>query len=349
MSDEKDIQFDNPNAGVILNRINADTLHLMLNDWTLNTLANIQLIKHQPSVKVLEDAFKDKPCVITSAGEDLDKQLDYLKLIKEKVIIVTPETCLHKLISNGIRPDVVVVTDGTPKVKQHIYKVDTSRLHLVCCTWVNPDIIHAWRGRIFFYLTLDDHVGLYNLTGYAVTREFGGFLAGGCVAHTCMFMALAFGCSPILIGQNLSWKENLYAKDIPTLPDSRGKVFKTIDINGDDVFTNESFWSYRHTFDYIIPRLLVDKTIYNATEGGILGVNQELLDVRKKSMFGESEELRNKYSELLPFIPVTNPVKNLKLIKFKEVCESLIKEDIDKTIIDKLWEKDYIDINEVKK
>lgn len=341
------IKYEYIDSNILINTINNNTIATMLNDWTHNTLANIDLIRNSVGIKSLIDIFKGKPAVVTSAGEDLDNQIPILKRYQDRLIIISPETVLAKLLKNDIIPDIIVVNDGTNKIKEHIKSIDTSNLYLLACTWIHPEVLLNWRGKIFFFLTADNNIGLYDLTRYAAKRDLGSVIAGGCVAHTCMLVALTLGCIPILIGQNLSWKENIYAKNIPTLPDHRGHEFKTFDIYGCEVITNEVFWTYRYTFDAFISRLNPKPTIYNSTDGGILGVNYEYLKLYQQWLDEKNEIRKSGLKLVLDNTEVCKPVENLKLIKFEKICLDLCKDVIDKKkILDEVWSKGY---NEIRK
>jgi len=329
----------------LINHINQNTISTMLNHWTHNTLANLDLIRNSVGIKSFINIFKDKPAVITSAGEDLDNQIPILQRYKDRVVIVSPETVLKKLLDNGITPDIVVVNDGTAKIKEHIKAIDTSGMYLVSCTWVHPELLLNWRGKIVFFLTMDNTIGLYDITKEVANRDLGFIIAGGCVAHTCLLIALTLGCIPILIGQNLSWKEKMYAKDVPTLADHRGHEFKTFDIYGNEVITNEVFWTYRYTFDMFIGRLQPRPIIYNATDGGILGVNYDYLSLYQAWLDETNEKRKEGLKIVLDNSVVCRPTENLKLVKFDKICLELCGEIIEKKKkIDEVWQRAYNEI-----
>ena len=67
---------------------NLQTVMLMAWEYQRNTLASLPRILDNPPVKLLFDKFKSRPGIIVSAGPSLDKNIDQLKDLKGRAVII---------------------------------------------------------------------------------------------------------------------------------------------------------------------------------------------------------------------------------------------------------------------
>jgi hypothetical protein len=180
--------------------------------WYENTLKNIMNTDSFSGVNGLFNRFKGVPAIIVSAGPSLDKNIHYLKRIKnEKVLLIAVDTALKCLLSHGIKPDFVASIDCQEITCQFFSGTDFEDIHLVSPFRIPSSIIRKFGSRTLF--CDDKELNLW--------REFRKYLEGlgdinigGTVAIFAFDLARKLGCDPIIfMGQDLSFPgERYYAR-----------------------------------------------------------------------------------------------------------------------------------------
>lgn len=278
-----------PTDEQLIQLVNKNTIGAMTARWTRNIIANQDLIKR---TRGINDLFKDNsgidlkdvPAIIVGGGPSLDKNVDLLKNLRNKALIVASDSTLKMLLSKGIKPHIVVVTDaewgewGNPFEN---LPMSTKDILLVVEVFANRKILESWEGDIYFYATGGVEG---NPLSEIVEQEFcghpvGKLACGGNVSSTAFSLAVGiFKCDPIImIGVDLGYYDQKFhhSKGMD-VPHNVGNERVVEDIFGRKMLTTPVFQAYRYWFERMACGNLdpnqgkVNGTLINATEGGQL-------------------------------------------------------------------------------
>lgn len=246
---------------------------------------------------------------VVAAGPSLDKNVDELKKMSERGIIVCVDAVLRYLLNRGIRPEYCMAIDGSEKIREMIEGCDTTGITLVATPSASPKVIEEWKGDRFFVTTpyrgVDRKYDLHNLTRIVKAKkdikegdeiiakdhyevEFEGVTGvvqcGGNVSTSAHFFAIQFlkAQKVIMVGADFSWKYESHhyaghehvdnAKDRSGI-DGFSPTGTHQDVNGETVNTNLSLLSFKRWHEHMARTM--KGSVVNATEGGILGINQK--------------------------------------------------------------------------
>lgn len=275
---------------------NYTTVIKHLDQWQEHIFKNIRYMVKSGGVLELKDKFKGKPAFVVAAGPSLDKNYYLLRDIKGRFPIITVDTAYKILLKKGIKPDLVVSVDGQPENYKHLKGIKERDVYLVASPIVYPKTVSEFPGRILFFnfqfplsLWLEENL-----------KPKGILTPGGSVATIAFDLARLMGADPIIfVGQDLafsgmrmhasghSWEGDYYRQiDIYRTIESfeyehiffsDKTVVPAVDIYGKRVYTYRVMLDYANWFFYEFKR--TDANIINATEGGILNQNVDIMDL----------------------------------------------------------------------
>ncbi len=176
--------------------------------WASNGCANLTALARWPSVAKLAGAFEGVPAIILSPGPSLSKNVELVKPLKGKVLIIAYTRTLSALAKVGLVPDLTVQLDPLD-LTYHLDHYDVSQLEgLVCGCTCNPKLYQKPFKRIFPYS------GNQVIESWIYDALDGPemFLDTSCsVATTTISLCKVLGCSPIvLVGQDMSFPGGSY-------------------------------------------------------------------------------------------------------------------------------------------
>jgi len=267
---------------------------------------------------------------LIGAGPSLDKNVDELKKISKRGVIVCVDANFEYLINKGITPEYCVSIDASNKIYKMVKKVmnKTKDTMLVCTTSANPKVVSKWQGPVYFFSTPHPRLQskadeYFALSRYVVAKKeikpgeelmfnknykvvFAGAFAnlpcGGNVTTSAhMFCITCLKASMVVfVGCDFSWEmaSHFYSgrRHIANINKRTldSPSFDCIDSNGKKVYTNLSLHGYKRWHENVI---LQNPTRHiNATEGGILGIDEK----GKKEPFVFFSKLRNVIKDYTP-------------------------------------------------
>ncbi len=267
---------------------------------------------------------------LIGAGPSLEKNVDELKNIGSRGIIVGIDANLRFLLHHKIVPEYCVSLDASNKMWKMIKPVInyTKNITLVVNTASNPKVIKNWLGPKFFFNSIHPRFpskteeffagSRYTIAGKDIKAEeelifgknykiiFPGVLlelpCGGNVTTTAH--AFCIHClkanTVVFVGLDCSWEmdshfyagqehqENIKARVC------NEQLLTHLDLNKKKVRTNFSMHSFKSWHEQVA--LQYPYTCINATEGGILGID----DKGNKEPFMGFANLRDVIKEFTP-------------------------------------------------
>ena len=251
----------------------------------LDNLSNIHVHRQTSD---FHQKFKGKAAVIVCPGPSLSKNIDYLKEIKGKALIICVLHALRPLRKAGIIPDIVIHTD--PQNLKALSRIDNGVEVSLYDHWINAEELE---GVSYFVTSSSGAPDNFDFPVKEVIwmspgMRIGAFLpidlfdytrVGGSVSHSAFDLAIEFGFSKIaLVGQDLALSEagELYANNAeldlsPNRMANLGEEFKTKGFYGKEVTTNASFSFFAQFYKHFAKQVNAETNIklFNCTEGGV--------------------------------------------------------------------------------
>lgn len=248
-------------------------------------------------------SYKDRTAFIVGAGPSLDKNIDVLKRVKNKGIIIAADTAVKILLNHGIVPDMMVTIDAMKKKETF----DDDRLNDIPILTGGEALniaIKNHRSRIFFLTDLE--YVRYFILKYDKPDIF--FSTGGSVATSAMFFSYLVGFKRIvMVGMDLAMtKMKYHASDIyneGTIDLNNPNIVECESYDGAKVYSTLDLVAYAEWIEESLSKFR-DSEVINATEGGlkIKGVENVTLDYAASLV---ENELEVDFSKALAEVPIT--------------------------------------------
>lgn len=303
-------------------RISRNTALYFAEQWQSNFMENLEFVFKSIPVKSFFDVFKGIPAIIVSAGPSLDKNIERLKEVKGKCVIICVGTALKALLKKNIEPDFVVSIDGGLNNFKHF---DGCKIKspLVYDLTLHPKIVKEYEGPLIIAEIASTYT---KLLSDRLSLDFGKLSAGPSVANLSLDFAYMLGCNPIVfIGQDLAYSDNrthasgtTYEKDrIKENFDEREYIY--VEGNYEEkVLTDRVLFSFKTWFEnYIYGHS--DRTYINATEGGAFIKGTKIMKLKEAIELFMGKEIS--ISDV-----INSALKNGKIKLDKRQIDGFIKE-----------------------
>ncbi len=281
---------------------NLTTVGYFGKEEAYNNILNLKELFHSNCEEDFEGVFPtDRPAIIVAAGPSLEKNVQYLKQAKGKMLIIAVDTALRYLVSQGVQPDLAVIAD--PKKPVRLFEDNEVRkIPLALCSGANNEIVRLMKDEKVIFISAEGayYEKMYQIAGKHMYELF----SGGSVATVAFVLARAWGYSEIvLVGQDLALapdKVHAGKDDVDVHKLNQNKI-EIEGYYGDKVYTSPDYNFYREWYEMIIPRKIgnLKLEVINATEGGakIKGSKQmrlkEVVDSFNSEPFDFEGTIRN--------------------------------------------------------
>ena len=207
---------------------NSATINKFGSRWIMQGIDNLPYIAENANISELENAFKDVPMVIISPGPSLDKNIEQLRALQGKALLVAPAQTAAALAKANIFPNIIGIADPLGEMAQYVRnfpfdQVDALILGVSCHT----GLFEEHTGKI---ISFNGNAGVDTWISeiFKDTRRLG---SGGSIS-TCLFHIGQFlNCNPIvLVGQDLALTDGrAYSSggdrgDIQVKLDAQGRI-----------------------------------------------------------------------------------------------------------------------------
>lgn len=259
--------------------------------WAQHTTSNLPALLGATSVAGLDGAFVGKPMVVVGPGPSLGANLELLREVSGKAVVVAVQHALHTLQRADIVPDVVIAYDPQD-LRHHFAGVDLARIPALALeVGVLPALFELGARRTLAYASNGDYA---DWVAQVFGAPFGKLPAGGSVSHAAVSLGLRWGCAPIVaLGIDLAYPDGRMYTPSAVLGDARiepgsggnaviverlggqdvrtetrlGGLFEVPGWDGTPVLTSHAFNSFRLWFEQLAAARPGARLI-NASEGG---------------------------------------------------------------------------------
>lgn len=245
-----------------------------------NFYVNLLQLPHSLIGSKLFKRFQGIPAIVCGAGPSLGKNIDVVKRLKDKALIIAGGTSVNALNAAGINPHFGFGVDPNP---DHTLRILTNEAFMVPYFFhmrMNSTALNMLHGDLYYQNVTKTYPVSYWIEKKLGIKTFpieGGYN----VVNASLDMAEALGCSPIItVGVDLAYSEGKSYAAIQTVhpvaegvmnfvtKNEREELIPRVDIHGKPVLTLwkwmlEAVWYSKFLVSH--PRSVV----INATEGGI--------------------------------------------------------------------------------
>lgn len=225
-----------------IQRLGVNTALVHAGMWIKNIGNNVERIKSEHDIREFKGKFSNKACIIIGAGESLKNNAsgtDHLQVIKEYAdkfdgIIIVVDRILEDCLKLGIG-DYFTVVDGSEVIYDKFFDNNTVRhfnetilavneglytpkrmnipkesykIKGIIATCVNPKVVEAWKGQIYFFVASIPAEVLPNATPFMCDfTNTSDINAGGNCGMLGWNIAMYMGCKEVaLVGMDYSYK-----------------------------------------------------------------------------------------------------------------------------------------------
>lgn len=176
--------------------------------WAENALLNMAKNLESSPVYVLKDALSGYPAVIVGSGPSLELDLELLKTLKDRALIIAAGSSIQALLHHGIRPHLIVSMDGGEANVSVFEDLELSDIPFVYAPFIHYKIIEKVRGPLYHLVLNVDTISTYLLGLKEKDRRF---YSTSSVSGTAIQLALYLGCQQVLLtGQDLSYPNDTF-------------------------------------------------------------------------------------------------------------------------------------------
>lgn len=258
-------------------RSSMHTSYAFKQRWVLNSVINFNEVLMTPNI-LMENkgVFKNKIAILVSAGPSLDYEIVNLKHIKERGLayIFTVGSAINTLIDHDLYPDAMCTYD--PQEINQIAFTKVNDLGIVSIPMifgssVGFETLQEYQGPKYNMITSQDTVSNYFLKAKeGQDLEIVNDAPTIALVTLELLYKLCFS-KIILVGQNFAYlNKKYYAKGIANqvIIDEKedDHLLKILDVNGNEVFTNESLFLMKKQMEAYIS--IYNIPVINTTVGG---------------------------------------------------------------------------------
>ncbi|MBW7572346.1 motility associated factor glycosyltransferase family protein [Caproiciproducens faecalis] len=243
-----------------------------------NILENVEEIVRNPYLSCMENQYRNVPAFIIANGPSLDKNIQQLKKIQGKGLIISVESAIVPLIKNHITPDILTIIERTPETyTYHFENTDYPEdIALLCLALVDKRVYPSFLGPKIPLFRRGEAVNEW------VNQSLGdgsALDAGANVSHLAAELAVYLGANPVVfVGQDYAYGAEgvTHSKDA-AYNEEKGKKAKeiiqampVIYVEGNDgtmVPSNRLWADFKLGLEMKIAAH-PDTRFLNATEGG---------------------------------------------------------------------------------
>ncbi|AWI03678.1 motility associated factor glycosyltransferase family protein [Clostridium drakei] len=268
--------------------LNLGTNEHFLYDWTKNSINNRKMMAL--SFNSFCNKFSNIPAILVSAGASLDRNIEDLKLLKDKVIIAAAGSAIKILDSNGIIPHFRFAIDGTEEEKEIFQNINTEASPLFFSDRLYDGILPEYKGKKVRMILSTDTMSNYFQS--RIESNFETIISAFSISNTALDALVKLGCRKIiLLGQDFCYKDNQYYAN-GSWSKLNGMetvgVFhsnKTKNILGEDVYTTIPLLGFKNVMEEYIKEC-TDVSFINSSSGLLIegAKNKKFRDVIKEDL-----------------------------------------------------------------
>mgnify|MGYP001438330914 CR=1 FL=1 len=192
-------------------RANIATFNRFQEEWLENIILNVKHNLKSASFAAMKNTCTGIPAVIVGSGPSLSMEIEHLKTLKGRAVIITAGSSIQALIKHGIEPDLAVSFDGSAANYDVFKHLDLQEIPFLYTPMIKHQILQKpMKYLTHAYLSTDSMTSY--LMGVSVTDPI--FISTSTVTGIAIQAALYLDCSEIVfIGQDFSYPNDVFYAD----------------------------------------------------------------------------------------------------------------------------------------
>ena len=187
---------------------NKKILGRWLAQWYLQGVKNYPIVSQHKGINLLTMCAKGVPTFVIGIGPSLDQNIEDLKLVDKRAIIICTDASLRPLVAHGIKPHLVVSFDCREEQHTLFNGINTTGLILLANSCTHPNTIEAWKGSKLFFNMDHERLELTDLFLPVIYPNLGKLPNLGTVGNTAVMVAWVIGSTNImLVGMDLCYQK----------------------------------------------------------------------------------------------------------------------------------------------
>jgi hypothetical protein len=259
-------------------------------DWVRNKILNMVHNLQTPSIQGMKGSCAGIPAVIVGSGPSLGMEMETLRQLKNRALIVAAGTSIQALLKHGVEPHLVVSMDPGEHNFRAFEPLDIDNVPLLYIPTIHSGILDKkCRYKMHAFFQLDTPTAYF----MGLTGEDPIFVSTATVSGTAIQAAIYFGCSEIyLIGQDFSFPNDRFYADGVSHLDLTHRVQTSTDwvenVQGGQNRTDRSMNVLREGIERLL-MLYPECHFYNASAIGAKIKHTQCKSLSK--LYGECKEL----------------------------------------------------------
>lgn len=205
----------------ILNfRASFNTIGVFQKKWAFNIVQNMKPNLESYSFTPMRNACTGLPAVVVGSGPSLDMEIEQLKKLKGRAVIIAAGSSIQALLRHNLEPDLAVSIDpGDPNYEVYRH-LDLDPIPFLYFPTINHRIIERVTPYMMHAFLSSDSITNYLMD---LSKEDPIFDSTSTVTGQAIQAALYMGCSQVVfIGQDFSYpNERYYASGVQHVSEDR--------------------------------------------------------------------------------------------------------------------------------
>ena len=247
--------------------------------WSEQTRRNLPLITKDKSAWNFIDLYtgeNEKVIVIVGASPSLKDNIEYLKQLDDKYIIMVSNSAAKILLDNGIKPHYVISIDAADIIAKRDLDFDTSGMTLITSNASSNKVVKKWKGDIIWASCYAIESSLKPKVRRLLGRRVP--MGGNTSSFATSLAYEVFGARMfIFVGNEYCYDEQYYCHRRSQWEKKSVTHFRCKDVLGRERFTNIPLYQYKMWIEKMITE--VPFCTFIDTSYGILGTDCEKLKI----------------------------------------------------------------------
>lgn len=194
--------------------IDMNTIRHYREEWIDNVFVNAARNLHTRSFRGMKDSCTGVPAVITGSGPSLGMEIDKLRAVRDRIVLIAAGSSIQSLLHHGVEPDLIVSMDAGEPNRRVFEKIEVGHIPFLYVPMIKHSAIRDDRSPYLLHAYFDVDALSHAIMG--VGEEDVVLATTTTVTGTAIQAAVWLGCRDILlIGQDFSFPgEQVYAEGV---------------------------------------------------------------------------------------------------------------------------------------
>ncbi len=184
-------------------KINTRTMERFATFWIHNVLANFPLLSRAKSIDRLQCQYSRTPAVVCGAGPSLHNDIEQLKKMYNKIILIATDSAVKVLVRENIDPHFIVSIDPQPINYYYLNDYQGMAKFIIDPSSCYLNVRNIPVNALYYTgATIPITEKLFEL----IDKKPSKLAAGGSVSTVALDLAIKLGADPIfLLGQDMAF------------------------------------------------------------------------------------------------------------------------------------------------